>query len=211
MFSSAASLPGGTLPKVQATDDRFVAIRLEQVFSECFSRRWRTRLLGGASEPYYQPATDSHGMHLLYYRSDYFASALHEAAHWCIAGTARRRCDDFGYWYQAGERSAELQRRFESVEVAPQALEWLFSRACGRGFQLSVDNFAVDNRPPAPFAEAVLARLQGWLASGALPTRAAQFAAALNRAATNSDPALLFSPASYSLSALLADVERGAP
>src|SRR5210317_388636 len=115
MFSSAASLPGGTLPKVQATDDRFVAIRLEQVFSECFSRRWRTRLLGGASEPYYQPATDSHGMHLLYYRSDYFASALHEAAHWCIAGRDRRLQADFGYWYIAVDRDIHQQLAFEAA------------------------------------------------------------------------------------------------
>jgi elongation factor P hydroxylase len=191
-------------------DSRHLAI-IEQTFAALFTDAYQTRLIGGADEPLYRAATAAQPYHQLYYRDDYPASALHEIAHWCIAGTARRRCDDFGYWYQAGERSAELQRRFESVEVAPQALEWLFSRACGRGFQLSVDNFAVDNRPPAPFAEAVLARLQGWLASGALPTRAAQFAAALNRAATNSDPALLFSPASYSLSALLADVERGAP
>ncbi len=190
-------------------DSRQLAI-IEQTFAALFGDAYQTRLIGGVDEPFYRAASAAQPHHQLYYRADYPASALHEIAHWTIAGTARRRRDDFGYWYQPGERSAELQRQFESVEVAPQALEWLFSRACGRDFQLSVDNFAVDNRPPQPFAEAVLARLQGWLASDTLPTRAAQFAAALNAAAAKLDPALLFSPASYSLAALLAGGERSA-
>ena len=174
MFSNAASLPGGTLPKIQATDDRFVASRLEQVFSECFSRRWRTRLLGGASEPYYQPATDSHGMHLLYYRSDYFASALHEAAHWCIAGERRRQMPDFGYWYAPDGRDSAQQAAFEAVEAKPQALEWLFSLACGYRFRISVDNLSLtrDCEPDnGPFRRAVLARARAWQRDG-LPARA---------------------------------------
>src|SRR3546814_2809228 len=48
-------------------------------------------------------------------------------AHWCLAGAARRRQDDYGYWYAADGRDLEQQHLFEQVEVKPQALELLFS------------------------------------------------------------------------------------
>src|SRR5690606_16580490 len=97
-----------------------------------------------AQEPLYQPDATVDGIHLLYYRADYFASALHETAHWCIAGEARRRLTDFGYWYAPEGRSAAAQRSFEEVESRPQALEWLFSQACAYPFRISVDNLDRD-------------------------------------------------------------------
>ena len=83
------------------------------------------------NEPYYQPATGECDMHRLFYRSDYFASALHEVAHWCIAGERRRQLADFGYWYTPDGRSPQQQSAFEAVEAKPQPLDWFFSLACG--------------------------------------------------------------------------------
>lgn len=157
-------------------DDSAQLRAIEQIFSELFSTPYKTHITGGADEPFYRAAATSQDCHLLYYRGDYPASALHEIAHWCIAGEQRRQLDDFGYWYEPGERSAERQRQFETAEVAPQALEWLFSRACGRCFQLSVDNFALDNRPPTYFVKAVFHQLQEWLVTKTLPKRGALFA-----------------------------------
>jgi elongation factor P hydroxylase len=82
-------------------------------------------------------------VHLLWYREDYFASALHEVAHWCIAGEQRRQQLDFGYWYAPDGRSPEQQGAFEAVEYKPQALEWFFSLACGYRFRLSADNLGM--------------------------------------------------------------------
>ena len=67
-----------------ATDRGHHSADLELLFAGCFRERWRTRLEGGATEPLYLPASGN-GVHRLCYRADYFASALHETAHWCIA------------------------------------------------------------------------------------------------------------------------------
>ena len=112
---------------------------LEAVFAECFEADYRTRLVGGALEPEYRPATDARGWHLLCYREDYPASALHEAAHWCIAGEQRRQQLDFGYWYAPDGRDAMTQRQFERVETQPQAIEWHFALAAGMWFCVSID------------------------------------------------------------------------
>jgi elongation factor P hydroxylase len=155
--------------------------RLEQVFNDCFAKRWRTRLCGGAEEPLYQPALDSVSCHTLFYREDYFASALHEVAHWCIAGPARRQLLDFGYWYAPQERGVAEQRDFESVEVKPQALEWFFARACDFRFQVSADNLELARQgqlDTAGFQRRVVAQAGLWQQSG-LPQRAGIFYQAL--------------------------------
>lgn len=113
---------------------------IERLFDTCFLDKYNTRLCGGGDEPVYLPAKDDQDYHRLIYRADYTASALHEVAHWCIAGPQRRRQVDFGYWYFPDGRSAQQQRAFEQMEVKPQALEWIFSEALGLRFQLSTDN-----------------------------------------------------------------------
>jgi len=161
----------------------FLAARVERVFNECFADNYNTRLLGGAEEPLYMPAADCAGFHRLYYRSDYFASALHEVAHWCIAGAQRRQQQDFGYWYAPEDRNVEQQRAFEAVECRPQALEWFFSRACGCRFQVSADNLALARRgllDNAAFQHAVLEQVLVWRDKG-LPVRAGIFYTALRR------------------------------
>jgi len=179
--------------------DGFHPARLEALFRYSFAQRWRTLLIGGAAEPFYQPAASERDFHRLYYRSDYFASALHEIAHWCIAGDRRRLLPDFGYWYAPEGRDADQQRAFEAVEAAPQALEWFFSQACGYPFRVSVDNLAANDGQPAdtaPFKCLVLAAATTWLQRG-IPQRAAlyfqalagEFASGLELADISLDPA----------------------
>ena len=173
--------PGGKESTSCAADLDFNAARLELVFTACFAKRWRTVLQGGASEPYYQPASGRGEMHRLLYRSDYFASALHEVAHWCIAGEGRRQLADFGYWYAPDGRSPQQQAAFEAVEAKPQALEWFFSRACAYRFRISVDNLgAPGEHDTEPFRQRVLAQARAWQLAG-LPQRAELFFDALAR------------------------------
>jgi elongation factor P hydroxylase len=159
----------------------FDSQRLEQVFERCFLAGENTRLVGGAREPLYQPAAAAGTPHLLFYREDYFASALHEISHWCIAGPERRQLQDFGYWYAPEGRSPAQQRAFEAVEVKPQTLEWYFSQACGYPFRVSVDNFdPVSGALPDThdFRQRLEFQARQWQVTG-LPSRAKRFFYAL--------------------------------
>jgi elongation factor P hydroxylase len=151
--------------------------RIEQVFHDCFAEPYRTRLVGGAEEPLYQPRGEADGEHLIYYRSDYASSALHEIAHWCIAGQSRREQRDYGYWYEPN-RDRDSQRSFEAMEVRPQGLEWIMSEAAGVCFRVSVDNFALTEADRHQFRAAVKQQTILWLQDG-LPARARTFIQAL--------------------------------
>lgn len=172
----------GSVEYVTATAaELYVSQRLEHVFNTCFSRDYNTRLCGGADEPVYQPCNRAGADSRLFYRQDYFASALHEVAHWCIAGAQRRREVDFGYWYAPEGRSIEQQRAFEAVECKPQALEWYFSKACNYRFRVSTDNIELTNAgeyDASAFEQAVLAQALRWQRLG-LPRRAEVFYRAL--------------------------------
>lgn len=161
---------------------RFASQRLEQVFADCFAVGEKTRLVGGAPEPLYLPATAGQPEARLFYREDFFASALHETAHWCIAGVQRRARKDFGYWYVPQGRGPAEQAAFLQVEARPQALEWCFSAACGYDFRLSLDNLATPENADqaAAFAQRVVAEARRFQRDG-LPQRAARFFAALAR------------------------------
>lgn len=152
--------------------DDHCAHELEAIFARCFLASQGTVLVGGGEEPIYLPGEP----HRIVYRADYFASALHEVAHWCIAGRRRRALVDYGYWYLPDGRDADQQRAFEQVEAAPQAIEWIFADACGSDFRVSADNLA--HGPGEGFEAAVAARKARYLREG-LPARAARFAAAL--------------------------------
>ena len=95
---------------------------LVRVFNRVFQAAEATILCGGAAEPYYEPGAPS----VIYFREDFDRSALHEVAHWCVAGPVRRGLSDYGYWYAPDGRNAEQQSAFYSVEVKPQAIEALF-------------------------------------------------------------------------------------
>jgi elongation factor P hydroxylase len=153
-----------------------VTHRLEEIialFDGLFHDTFRTRLVRGGEEPLYLPADAAVPYHRVIFARGFYASALHEIGHWCIAGERRRQREDYGYWYLPEGRDAEQQRDFESVEVAPQALELLFSRACRRSFHVSVDNLGgtteVDR---AAFLARVQARAARFEREG-LPPRAA--------------------------------------
>lgn len=154
---------------------------LESVFYTCFFENDNTLLKGGFDEPVYSPSCTQGKAHSLGYREDFFSSALHEAAHWCIAGRQRRLKLDFGYWYTPDGRSQSQQRAFENVEFQPQALEWFFSKACKHRFRISVDNldsshcFVPDEMH---FDQRVLDQANYWCENG-LPDRAAVFFRAL--------------------------------
>jgi elongation factor P hydroxylase len=169
--------------------------RVEKVFNDCFADGCNTRLLGGAAEPFYQPAALSGGYHVLYYRADFFASALHEVAHWCIAGVQRRHQPDFGYWYTPEGRSVEQQNAFESVEYKPQALEWFFSQACAYRFLVSPDNpdlASAGMLDTTAFQCRVVDQALAWQRAG-LPARAGVFYSALCREFGTATPAALLS------------------
>jgi elongation factor P hydroxylase len=153
-------------------------VLIREVFADCFVESHNTVLLGGGDEPFYQPALAAGACHQIVYRADYAASALHEVAHWCIAGQARRQIADYGYWYEPDGRNTDTQRVFESVEVRPQALECLFSLAAGRFFRVSIDNLGGDIVDPFPFQLAVWQQVRVYMREG-LPARAEQFRWAL--------------------------------
>ena len=96
---------------------------LRRIFDQLFLHQYNTCLRGGGAEPIYLPASSCGELHRVIFRHDYFSSALHEVAHWCIAGPLRRQQVDYGYWYVPDGRDAQQQLRFEQVEARPQALE----------------------------------------------------------------------------------------
>lgn len=148
------------------SQDQLIAAVFNTTFADC-----NVSLIGGATEPRYLAATIKRSAQLLY-TADFSSSALHEAAHWCLAGRQRRLLDDFGYYYVPAElRNADDQLCFEAAEVRTQAVEWLFSIAAGVQFHLSVDSIGRDTRD---FREAVLIEVQARLRNG-LPSRAVRF------------------------------------
>ena len=124
---------------------------LVSLFDRCFAVDFNTRLVGGNPEPEYLPADVNNSAHRILFTRDYFRSALHETAHWCVAGADRRLLPDFGYWYAPDGRTADQQRVFEQAEVKPQALEWIFCAATGHRFDVSTDNLSGEATDPEPF------------------------------------------------------------
>jgi len=166
------------------------------LFDGLFSDSFNTRLVRGDDEPLYLPAgpaskqmgladiqiapcNDPVPFNRVIFARGFFASALHEIAHWCIAGAVRRQQIDFGYWYAPDGRNAAQQKAFERVEVQPQALEWIFSRAAGCHFFISADNLGGEATSGDEFRQAVHRQVISYCHDG-LPARAAQFREALS-------------------------------
>ncbi len=120
---------------------------LIRIFNETFLENLNTELKLGGDEPVYLPASDEYPHHQIIFARGYFASAMHELAHWCIAGYERRLLEDYGYWYEPDGRTEQVQAKFEAVEVKPQAIEWILSASCGFQFQVSCDNLSSDCEP----------------------------------------------------------------
>ena len=160
------------------SESKYDASILCGLFESLFAESHRTQLLGGATEPLYQPAASDNHRHTIYFNRDFFASALHEVAHWCIAGEQRRQQIDYGYWYWPDGRDAAQQQLFEGVEIKPQALEWMFSVAAGWHFRISADNLNGDTAIKPSFRHAIWQQTQTYCCTG-MPSRAEKFATAL--------------------------------
>lgn len=154
---------------------------VEALFEAIFAASHHTLLRGGADEPVYLPA-EGEAAAQIRYRHDYLASALHETAHWCIAGARRRQLLDYGYWYAEEGRDDAAQAAFERVEARPQAIEWCFADAVGVPFRVSLDNPGRGELDPAPFEARVRAERRRLEAEG-LPPRAERFLRALSEGA----------------------------
>ena len=152
------------------------AHELTYLFNREFAVSDKTSLIGGAAEPYYQPGSS----HRIYFRADYVRSALHEVAHWCVAGRRRRELPDYGYWYSPDGRDADQQQAFFAVEARPQAIERCFCEAINMPFSPSVDNVGEYIEPQQ--LRRFEARIQEWcdqFERTRLPLRAARFVTAL--------------------------------
>ncbi len=153
--------------------------QLITLFDRCFSDEFQTRLIKGDDEPIYLPADAESPWNRVVFAHGFYASALHEISHWCIAGEARRKLVDFGYWYCPDGRDALTQSQFEAVEVKPQALEWMFCTAAGFPFNVSCDNLDGDCEPDRiAFQRKVHAQVMSYLTSG-IPDRPARYITAL--------------------------------
>lgn len=160
------------MSSVEAID----AHQLTCLFNSVFAVSDKTALIGNAAEPYYQPGSP----HRIYFRSDYLRSALHEVAHWCVAGARRRRLPDYGYWYSPDGRDVDQQQAFFAVEARPQAIERCFCEAIGIPFSPSVDNVGAQIAPQQlrRFEARIQECCEQFERTG-LPHRAARFVTAL--------------------------------
>ena len=143
---------------------------LMRLFDDCFYAEYNTRLLKGGDEPIYLPADDQRDFHAIYFAHGFYSSALHEIAHWLIAGPERRLLEDFGYWYEPDGRTAAQQAEFEQVEVKPQATEWSLAQAAGFRFRVSSDNLNGEPTDNTAFKQAVYKQVGNYIAGG-LPPR----------------------------------------
>ena len=150
---------------------------LIMLFNDCFAD-YNTRLVKGADEPVYLPASELCSYHQIIFAHGYFSSALHEISHWLIAGPKRRLKEDFGYWYRPDGRNEDEQKAFEQVEVKPQAIEWILSQAAGYRFYISADNLNGEATDNSSFKEAVYHQVVDYAEHG-LSKRAQSFREAL--------------------------------
>lgn len=175
------------------------------LFNQTFYQHYNTQLIGGGHEPEYIPAGEEINYHRVIFTRDYIASALHEIAHWCIAGKQRREQHDYGYWYIPDGRSASEQADFEKVEAKSQALEWVFTQATNSRFRISIDNLDnsgnLYNGPSERFKNNI-ANCAKYYCEGGLNQRALTWLTALVSEYSNSDVSECLSLKHYTIDAL---------
>lgn len=147
---------------------------LIKLFDQTFFSQYNTRLIKGGDEPIYLPANEEVNYHQIVFAHGYYASALHEISHWCVAGTKRRLLEDFGYWYEPDGRDEAQQKAFEQVEIVPQAFEWAFNAAAQKAFNVSTDNLNGFQADTATFKKNVHLQVTDYLREG-FPERVQQF------------------------------------
>lgn len=152
------------------------------IFNNCFKAELNTELVRGADEPIYIPRTQYYPYDRVIFAHGYYASAMHEIAHWCIAGEERRKLVDFGYWYNPDGRTEAQQKEFQVVEIKPQALEWILSNSAAFKFNVSLDNLSgglsEEAQSADKFKDNIVSQVQTYLKDG-LPKRAQQLCDAL--------------------------------
>ncbi len=136
---------------------------------------YNTQIIGGFNEPFYQAAIENKPAQIQY-SHDYIRSALHELAHWCVAGVERRKQDDYGYWYAEDGRTQQQQNAFYQVEVKPQAIECAFSLLLGVEFEPSVDNLNNEVEGAQSFERSMYQQLVIYINNG-FPKRAGEILA----------------------------------
>jgi hypothetical protein len=154
-----------------ASESSFDIENLIFLFAQQFKHTEQTVLVKGDGEPIYLPKTSIYDFHQVVFAHGFFSSAMHELAHWCIAGIERRKLVDYGYWYEPDGRTLDQQLAFAQVEAKPQALEWIFNYACNRRFHISLDNLNGISGDDLPFKQAVLQEIRIYQHRG-LPPRA---------------------------------------
>lgn len=148
------------------------------LFNSLFKPTYNTILVKGDNEPIYLVESKNRKENQIVFANGFFASALHEIAHWCVAGVERRKLEDFGYWYKSDGRTLEEQLEFEQVEIKPQALEWCFSVASGIKFNFSADNLELNIGASDTFKKNVKAQVAHYFKKG-FPKRSGVFIHAL--------------------------------
>lgn len=158
--------------------DEIASSEIVTLFNATFATE-NTRLQGGAHEPFFRPATAGEPA-VIHFRADYLRSALHEVAHWCVAGEARRKLADYGYWYSPDDRDEHQQAAFFAVEARPQALESLFCSALGIRFSPSIDNFSLTlERDQLANFQRRIEQVRGRFLAVGMPARAKVFLTAV--------------------------------
>jgi elongation factor P hydroxylase len=162
---------------VKDNSENASVLTLIELFNRTFAD-YNTRLVLGNDEPIYLPASKHCDYHQIIFAHGFFSSALHEIAHWCVAGEKRRLMEDYGYWYCPDGRDEQQQSEFEKVEIKPQAIEWAFTEAAGRQFQVSTDNLNGVEPDREAFTRNVATQLADYRKNG-FPSRAQRFISAL--------------------------------
>ncbi|MCF6319527.1 MAG: elongation factor P hydroxylase [Proteobacteria bacterium] len=127
--------------------------------------KYNTKLISGFDEPFYKAAKNGSSAEIQF-SHDYIRSALHELAHWCVAGVERREIDDYGYWYAEDGRNQQQQDEFFKLEIKPQTIEWALSIVCGVKFEASVDNLNKSVVGVEEFKQSLHQQMQYYLANG---------------------------------------------
>jgi elongation factor P hydroxylase len=137
-------------------EDQEKLIRLETLFARLFRDDEKTVLVRAATvDPVYYPRSEARPLAEIHFANNFFSSALHEIAHWLIAGSERRTKLDYGYWYKPDGRDQEEQQHFERFEARNQGLEWILSSAANHDFHVSSDNLSGDSSDNSGFARCV--------------------------------------------------------
>jgi len=142
--------------------------RLILLFDKLFGHCESTLLVKGGSDPLYVPKNPEvpGSKAEIHFAHGFFSSALHEIAHWLIAGRHRRTLLDYGYWYKPDGRSLAEQKLFEAFESRNQGLEWILSVAANHPFHVSSDNLAGSCGGGKEFSELVRGNAVNFLDQG---------------------------------------------